>query len=213
MLITNASKESRKIKAAALVNELRHGSVEMPRLFSDEKNVIQVQKSNRQNDSKGDVMLQFFFQKGLRAKADIYQEMLRSVAEPWMDEIASGRPYVFQPVFAPAHKAKTTQTWLLIIVSQHWSPDLWPPSSLDCNPLLLLVGRDRGQVQQARLQQPLLFTIFFLFPYIIFLSSFLFSFPQLLYLFNYLIRFISFFHLCFILILILRFYSRFALSS
>lgn len=49
MLITNVSKELRKVKAAALLNELKHGSAGMLR-FSDEKNFIQDQTSNRQND-------------------------------------------------------------------------------------------------------------------------------------------------------------------
>ncbi|CAE1330505.1 unnamed protein product [Acanthosepion pharaonis] len=50
MLITNASKESRKVKAAALLNKLKHVSAEMLRFFSDEKNFIQDRRSNRQND-------------------------------------------------------------------------------------------------------------------------------------------------------------------
>ncbi|CAE1244636.1 unnamed protein product [Acanthosepion pharaonis] len=48
MLIMITSKKSRKVKAAALLNE--HGSAGMLRLFSDEKNFIQDQMSNRQND-------------------------------------------------------------------------------------------------------------------------------------------------------------------
>ena len=54
---------------------------------------------------------------------------------PWMDRITNGRPYVFQQDFALAHKARTTQTWLLNNVPHHCSLDLWPPSSPDCNPL------------------------------------------------------------------------------
>lgn len=52
-----------------------------------------------------------------------------------MDEIAARCPYVFQQDSAPAHKAKMTQVWLLNNVPHHWSPDLWPPFSPDCNPL------------------------------------------------------------------------------
>lgn len=52
-----------------------------------------------------------------------------------MDEISAGRPYLFQQDSAPAHKAKKTQAWLLENVPHHWSPDLWPPSSPDCNPM------------------------------------------------------------------------------
>ncbi|CAE1168868.1 unnamed protein product [Acanthosepion pharaonis] len=108
MLITNASKESRKIKAAALLNELKHGSARMLRFFSDEKNFIQDQTSNRQNDSwiskdiekvpvvkhtnEWDVMPPFFFQKDLRITAEIYQEMLRSVVKSWMPLHLPARP-------------------------------------------------------------------------------------------------------------------------
>ncbi|QQP34626.1 Uncharacterized protein FKW44_022576 [Caligus rogercresseyi] len=41
----------------------------------------------------------------------------------------------FQQDSAPAHKSKETQAWLLENLPYHWSPDLWPPSSPDCNPL------------------------------------------------------------------------------
>ncbi|QQP34969.1 Transposable element tcb2 transposase [Caligus rogercresseyi] len=36
---------------------------------------------------------------------------------------------------APAHKSRETQVWLFESLPYHWSPDLWPPSSPDCNPL------------------------------------------------------------------------------
>ncbi|QQP38391.1 Hypothetical protein FKW44_018955 [Caligus rogercresseyi] len=35
----------------------------------------------------------------------------------------------------PPHKSRETQAWLLENLPYHWSPDLWPPSSPDCNPL------------------------------------------------------------------------------
>ncbi|CAE1229059.1 unnamed protein product [Acanthosepion pharaonis] len=50
MLITNATKESRKVNATALLDELKHGSAEMMRFFSDEKNFIQDRTSNRHTD-------------------------------------------------------------------------------------------------------------------------------------------------------------------
>ncbi|QQP55437.1 Uncharacterized protein FKW44_008619, partial [Caligus rogercresseyi] len=55
--------------------------------------------------------------------------------QTWMDLVANWRPYVFQQDSAPAHKSKETQAWLLENLPYHWSPDLWPPSSPDCNPL------------------------------------------------------------------------------
>ncbi|CAE1156130.1 unnamed protein product [Acanthosepion pharaonis] len=50
LLITNASNESRKVKTASLLTEFNHGSAVMLRFFSDEKNFIQDQTSNRQLD-------------------------------------------------------------------------------------------------------------------------------------------------------------------
>ncbi|QQP42506.1 Uncharacterized protein FKW44_017195 [Caligus rogercresseyi] len=47
----------------------------------------------------------------------------------------SPMPYVFQQDSAPTHKSRETQAWLLENLPYHWSPDLWPPSSPDCNPL------------------------------------------------------------------------------
>ncbi|CAE1332163.1 unnamed protein product [Acanthosepion pharaonis] len=89
--------------------------------------------------SVGDVMPPFFFQKGLRATAEIHQEELRSVVKPWMDEIAVGRPYVFQQNSAPTPKAKTTQAWL-INVSHHWSPDCGRPPHRTATPLSISSG-------------------------------------------------------------------------
>ena len=85
--------------------------------------------------NQGHIMSPFFFPKGLRVTAEIYQDVLRNVVKHWMDEIADGRPYVSQQDSGPAHKAKTTQAWLLNSAPHHWSPDLWPPTSSDRNPL------------------------------------------------------------------------------
>ena len=132
--------------------------------FSDEKNFTQDQKVNRQNDrwlchdpkqvpvvmstkfpstvmvlgvvsNEGDVMPPHFFKRGLRVNADIYIDVLREVVKPWMDQVARGRPYVFQQDGAPAHNAKKTQTWCSDNLPDFWGKDVWPPSSPDCNPL------------------------------------------------------------------------------
>ncbi|QQP58045.1 Uncharacterized protein FKW44_003235 [Caligus rogercresseyi] len=52
-----------------------------------------------------------------------------------MDLVANGRSYVFHQDSAPAHKSRETQAWLLENLPYHWSPDLWPLSSPDYNPL------------------------------------------------------------------------------
>lgn len=163
-LLTPDMKERRKVKAAALLNELKHDSAGLLRFFSDEKHFDQDQKVNSRNDrwicksieevpvvmktkfpasvmvlgvisSEGDVMAPHFFEKGLRLNAETYIKVLKDVVKPWMDQVAAGRPYVFQQDSAPAHKARITQAWLIQNLPHHWSPDLWPPSSPDCNPL------------------------------------------------------------------------------
>ena len=163
-LLTEVTKQNRKLKAQALVNDLKKRSAGMLRFFSDEKNFIQDRKVNRQNDrwlcedpsdvptvmhskfpssvmvlgvvsSEGDVMPPHFFVQGLRINADSYIETLATTVKPWMDRIANGRDYFFQQDSAPAHKARKTQAWCYANLPHHWSPDLWPPSSPDCSPL------------------------------------------------------------------------------
>lgn len=179
-LLTQRTKETRLAKARSLLNELKHGdSVGMLRFFSDEKNFVQDMKVNVQNNrwlcadpsdvpvvmhskvpasvmvlgvvsSEGHVMPPHIFPQGLRLNADGYIAVLRTVVVPWMDSVSVGRPYVFQQDSAPAHKAKKTQSWLLDNVPHHWSPDLWPPSSPDCNPLDYFVwGAVEGDVNKA----------------------------------------------------------------
>ena len=183
-LLTDDIMERRAIKAAALLNNMKHETAGMLRFFSDEKNFDQDQKVNRRNDrwickspeevpvimktkfpitimvlgvvsSEGEVMPPHFFEPGVRLNADSYVDVLTNVVKPWMDEKANGRDYVFQQDSAPAHKARKTQSWLHSNVPHHWSPDLWPPSSPDCNPLDFyvwgVVEREVNKVRHASL--------------------------------------------------------------
>ncbi|XP_043228175.1 uncharacterized protein LOC122384643 [Amphibalanus amphitrite] len=53
---------------------------------------------------------------------------------PWLMMVGGGlRPTRLRP--GAQRPARTTQAWLLNNVPHHWSPDLWPPSSPDRNPL------------------------------------------------------------------------------
>ena len=49
-LLTEDQKERRMLRAAALINDLKHVSTGMLRFFSDEKNFVQDLKNNRPND-------------------------------------------------------------------------------------------------------------------------------------------------------------------
>lgn len=166
-LITESQQESRATKTAALLNELKHDSAKRLRFFSDEKNFTQEQKINKQNhryltddpdevpvvvkikfpinimvlgviSSEGDIMPPYFFEKGLRVNSDEYIKVLRDVVVPWMNQVASGRPYVFQQDSAPAHASKKTLSWLYYSLPDEgdfWPPNLWPPNSPDLNPM------------------------------------------------------------------------------
>ena len=52
-----------------------------------------------------------------------------------MDQVADGRPYIWQQDGAPAHTAKKVQDWCEANLPHFWSKDVWPPSSPDLNPL------------------------------------------------------------------------------
>ena len=60
---------------------------------------------------------------------------IRTHVRPWIESSFPNKNYVWQQDSAPGHKAKSTQKWLKQHFADHWSPDLWPPSSPDANPL------------------------------------------------------------------------------
>lgn len=55
--------------------------------------------------------------------------------KPWIDQVAAGRPYVFQQDGAPAHTSHLVQNWLSDNMEMFSSKEFWPPSSPDLNPL------------------------------------------------------------------------------
>lgn len=159
------TREQRTIRGKRLLNKLKHPEApNMLWFFSDEKNFDQDQKINRRNDrwlcseptevprvmhtkfpatvmvlgvvsNEGHVMPPHFFSQGLRVNAAAYIEVLESVVKPWIDSVCGNRPYIFQQDSAPSHKAMATQDWMAENFHDHITPNLWPPSSPDLNPL------------------------------------------------------------------------------
>jgi DDE superfamily endonuclease len=159
------NRENRLIRSKRLLNNLKHPEEpNILWFFSDEKNFDQDQKVNRKNDrwlcsdpsevpivmhtkfpssvmvfgvvtNEGHVMPPYFFPQGLRVNADAYIETLDTIVKPWIDTVAQGRPYVFQQDSAPAHTASKTQEWLAENFHDFITPNIWPPSSPDLNPL------------------------------------------------------------------------------
>ena len=82
--------------------------------------------------SEDHIMPPHIFEVGLKVNTKVYLDVLKSVVIPWCNQVAGGRPWVWQQDSAPAHKSKETQAWLQecydFVPFSHW-----PPSSPDLN--------------------------------------------------------------------------------
>ena len=83
--------------------------------------------------SEGHIMPPDIFEVGLKVNTKVYLDVLKSVVIPWCNQVAGGRPWVWQQDSAPAHKFKETQAWLQkecydFVPFSHWRtpPDLNP---------------------------------------------------------------------------------------
>ena len=80
--------------------------------------------------SEGHIMLPHIFEVGFKVNTKVYLDVLKSVVIPWCNQVAIGRPWVWQQDSAPAHKSKETQVWLQkecynFVPFSHWpSPPL-----------------------------------------------------------------------------------------
>ena len=79
--------------------------------------------------SEGHIIPPHIFKVSLKVNTKVYLDVLKSVAIPWCNQMASGRPWVWQQDLASAHKSKETQAWLQKEYNDFVS------SSLDLNPL------------------------------------------------------------------------------
>ena len=62
--------------------------------------------------SEDHIMPPHIFEVGLKVNIKVYLDVLKSVVNPWSNQVAGGRPWVWQQDSAPAHKSKETQAWL-----------------------------------------------------------------------------------------------------
>lgn len=163
-MLSEVAKLKRLARCNLLLCSLKHEASGRIRFFSDEKIFTVDAKVNRRNDrwlahnpedvpvvgktkfpasvhvlsvvsSEGDVMPPYFFKKGQMVTKEVYVDILSTVVKPWMEIVASGRPYIFQQDGAPAHTSHLVQNWLTDHVELFWSKDFWPPNSPDLNPL------------------------------------------------------------------------------
>ena len=59
--------------------------------------------------NKGHIMPSHIFEVGLKVNTKVYLNVLKSVVIPWRNQVAGGKPWVWQQDSAPAHKSKVTQ--------------------------------------------------------------------------------------------------------
>ena len=85
--------------------------------------------------SKGHIMPPHIFEVNLKVNTKVYLDVLKSVVIPWCNQVAGGRPWVWQQDLAPAHKSKETQAWLQKECYDFVPFSHWPPSSPDLHPL------------------------------------------------------------------------------
>uniref|UniRef100_A0A182RB67 Tc1-like transposase DDE domain-containing protein n=1 Tax=Anopheles funestus TaxID=62324 RepID=A0A182RB67_ANOFN len=83
----------------------------------------------------GRVMSPHFFDQGLKLNAKGYVKLLDTVAKPWITKLANARPYVWQQDSAPCHTVAKLQKWLKDNFYDFTTPNVWPPSSPDLNPM------------------------------------------------------------------------------
>ena len=62
--------------------------------------------------SEGHIMPPHIFEVGLKVNTKVYLDKLKSVVIPWCNQVAGGRPWVWEQDPAPAHKSKETKAWL-----------------------------------------------------------------------------------------------------
>ena len=85
--------------------------------------------------SEGQIMPPHIFEVSLKVNTKVYLDVLKSVMIPWCNQVAGGRPWVWQQDSVPAHKSKETQVWLQKECYDFVPFSHWLPSSPDLNPL------------------------------------------------------------------------------
>ena len=95
--------------------------------------------------NEGLIMPPHIFEVGLK----VYLDVPKSVVIPWCNQVAGGRPWVWQQDSAPVHKSKETQAWLQkecydFVHFSHW-PLLLLPRPEPAGLLRLVIRREHHQ--------------------------------------------------------------------
>ena len=130
MLSTDSSYDNRTI-ASTLKMQIRT----VQRAQSDETKFPATVMVFGVVSSEGHTMPPHIFEVGLKINTKVYLDVLKSVVIPWCNQVAGGKPWMWQQDSAPAHKSKEMQAWLQKECYDFVPFSRWPPSSPDLNPL------------------------------------------------------------------------------
>ena len=61
--------------------------------------------------SEGHIMPPHIFEVGMKVNTKVYLDVLKSVVIIWCNQVAGGRPWMWQQGSTPAHKSKETEAW------------------------------------------------------------------------------------------------------
>ena len=97
--------------------------------------------------SEGHIMPPHIFEVGLKVNTKVYLHVLKSVVIPWCNQVAGGRPWMWQQDSAPAHKSKETQASLQkecydFVPFSHWAPTPLLPCPEPAGLLRLVLRRE-----------------------------------------------------------------------
>ena len=98
--------------------------------------------------SEGHIMPPYIFEVGLKVNTKVYLDVPKSVVIPWCNQVAGGRPWVWQQDSTLAHKSKETQALLQkgcydFVPFTHWPPLLPRPEPTGL--LYLVIRREHHQ--------------------------------------------------------------------
>ena len=85
--------------------------------------------------SEDHIMPPHIFEVGLKVNTKVCLDVLKSVVIPWCNQVAGGRPWVWQQDSAPTYKSKETQAWLQKECYDSVPFSHWHPSPPGLNPL------------------------------------------------------------------------------
>lgn len=98
----------------------------------------------------------FFCEKGVKTSAVVYQNtVLTNIVEPLSQTMFENRHWIFQQDSAPAHRARSTQNWLIARGIDFIGHEDWPSSSPDLNPLDYKIWQHLEEIVCAKPHQNL----------------------------------------------------------